>query len=56
MEKVIATKRYDHSRKDWRKLVRVFRESEFMRELDEECPRAPGAERQAERWSSFRPE
>ena len=39
LEKVIATKRPDPSRKDWRKVVGMFRDSEFMREVDEECLR-----------------
>ena len=39
LEKVIATKRPDQSRKDWRKVIGMFRDSEFMREVDEECLR-----------------
>ena len=49
LEKVIATKGHDQSRKDWRKVVGMFRDSEFMREVDEECLRAREAEREAAR-------
>jgi hypothetical protein len=38
-EEVIATKEPDQSRKDWRKVVGMFRDSEFMRKVDEECLR-----------------
>jgi hypothetical protein len=49
LEKVVATKRSDQSRKDWRKVVGMFRDSEFMREVDEECQRTREAEREAAR-------
>jgi hypothetical protein len=49
LEKVIATKEPDRSRKDWRKVVGMFRDSEFMREVDEECHRGREAEREAAR-------
>jgi hypothetical protein len=49
LEKVIATKRPDQSRKDWRKVVGMFRDSEFMRKVDEECLRIREAEREAAR-------
>jgi len=49
LEKVIATKGSDQSRKDWRKVVGMFRDSEFMREIDEECQRMREAEREAAR-------
>ena len=41
LENVIATKEPDQSRKDWRKVVGMFRDSEFMRKVDEECLRDP---------------
>jgi hypothetical protein len=44
LEKVIATKGPDQSSKDWRKVVGMFRDSEFMRKVDEECLRAREAE------------
>ncbi len=49
LEKVIATKGPVHARKDWRSVVGMFRDSEFMREVDEECLRTREAERQAAR-------
>jgi hypothetical protein len=49
LEKVIATKAPDQSRKDWRKVVGKFRDSEFMRKVDEECLRTREAEREAAR-------
>jgi hypothetical protein len=39
LEKVIATKGPDQSRKGWRKVVGIFRGSEFMRHVDEEYQR-----------------
>jgi len=35
--------------KDWRRVVGMFRDSEFMREVDEECQRMREAEREAAR-------
>jgi hypothetical protein len=49
LEKVIATKGPDRSRKDWRKVIGMFGDSEFMREVDEECLRMREAEREAAR-------
>ena len=49
LEKVIATTERDRSRKDWRKVVGMFRDSEFMREVDDECMRVREAEREAAR-------
>jgi hypothetical protein len=49
LEKEMATKRPDGSRKDWRKLVGMFRDSEFMRKVEEECLRSREAEREAAR-------
>ena len=49
LEKVMATKGPDQSRKDWRKVVGMFRDSEFMRKVDEECLRIREAEREAAR-------
>jgi hypothetical protein len=49
LEKIIATKGTDRSRKDWRKVVGMFGDSEFMREVDEECLRMREAEREAAR-------
>jgi hypothetical protein len=49
LEKVIATKGSDHARKDWRRVVGMFGDSEFMRQVDEECVRMREAEREAAR-------
>ncbi len=49
LEKILATKEPDQSRTDWRKVVGIFRDSEFMRKVDEECMRAREAEREAAR-------
>jgi hypothetical protein len=49
LEKVIATTGPDHTRKDWRKVVGMFGDSEFMRQVDEECLRMREAEREAAR-------
>ena len=49
LEKVIATKEPEQSRKDWRKVVGMFRDSDFMRKVDEECLRIREAEREAAR-------
>ena len=49
MEKVIAGKGPDQHRKDWQTVVCMFRDSEFMRESDEECLRIREAERDAAR-------
>jgi hypothetical protein len=49
LEKEMATKRPDQSRNDWRKVVSMFRDSEFMRKVDEECSRIREAEREAAR-------
>ena len=49
LEKVISTKGPERSRKDWRKVVGMFRDSEFMREVDDECRRMREAEREAAR-------
>jgi hypothetical protein len=49
LEKVIATKEPEPSRKDWRRVVGMFRDSEFMRKVDEECLRIREAEREAAR-------
>lgn len=35
--------------KDWRRVIGMFRDSEFMREVDEECLRTREQEREAAR-------
>jgi hypothetical protein len=49
LENAIAMKGAGPARKDWRKVVGMFRDSEFMREVDEECLRMREAEREAAR-------
>lgn len=49
LEKVLTTKGPDQPRKNWRRVVGMFRDSEFMREVDEECLRMREAEREAAR-------
>jgi hypothetical protein len=49
LEVALATKTPSRSPKDWRKVVGMFRDSEFMNEVDEECRRMREAEREAAR-------
>jgi hypothetical protein len=49
LETALAAKEANHARKDWRKVVGMFHDSEFMREVDEECRRGREAEREAAR-------
>ena len=49
LENAVGTKRPGPARKDWRKVVGMFGDSEFMREVDEECLRMREAEREAAR-------
>ena len=49
LEKAVALKGPGPVRKDWRTVVGVFGDSEFMREVDEECTRMREAERAAAR-------
>lgn len=44
-----AAKALKPARKDWRKVVGMFRDSEFMRQVDDECQRTREAEREAAR-------
>jgi hypothetical protein len=46
LEKALAPKDPDRSRKDWRNVVGMFRDSEFMGQVDEECLRMREAERE----------
>jgi len=49
LEKAIAMKGSNRSHKDWRKVLGMFGDSEFIREVDEECLRMREAEREAAR-------
>jgi hypothetical protein len=45
LENALAMKQSNHPTKDWRKVVGMFRDSEFMRDVDEECRRMREQER-----------
>jgi hypothetical protein len=49
LERAMGTKPPRAAGKDWRRTIGMFRDSEFMREVDEECLRAREAEREAAR-------
>jgi hypothetical protein len=49
LEIAMAAKEPNRSSKDWRSVIGMFRDSEFMREVDEECLRLREAEREAAR-------
>jgi hypothetical protein len=49
LEQALATKPPRTAAKDWHKVIGMFRDSEFMREVDEECLRSREAERAAVR-------
>ncbi len=49
LEMALAAKLPTTARKDWRKVVGMFRDSEFMRTVDEECERLREAEREEAR-------
>jgi hypothetical protein len=44
-----ATMGPSRPRKDWRRVVGMFRDSDFMRDVDEECHRMREAEREEAR-------
>ena len=49
LEQALAANDSLRGRKDWRRVIGMFGESEFMREVDEECVRMREAEREAAR-------
>ena len=49
IEIALAKNEANHPHKDWRRVVGMFHDSEFMREVDEECQRMREAEREAAR-------
>lgn len=49
LEIALATKGPNRPTKDWRRVVGMFRDSEFMQAVDEECQRMREAERAAAR-------
>lgn len=53
LEHALARKEPNGTPKDWRKVVGMFADSDFMREVDEECLRAREREREAARFEEF---
>jgi hypothetical protein len=49
LEAAMTAKNASRAPKDWRKVIGMFRDSEFMREVDDECLRMREAEREAAR-------
>jgi hypothetical protein len=49
LEAALAASESNRAPKDWRKVIGMFGDSEFMREVDEECRRMREAEREAAR-------
>ena len=49
LELALAAKDQSRSAKDWRRVIGMFGDSDFMREVDDECRRAREAEREAAR-------
>jgi hypothetical protein len=49
LESALAAKEPGRPTKDWRKVVGMFHDSDFMRAVDEECLRARETEREAAR-------
>ncbi|MFN0055676.1 MAG: hypothetical protein ACKV0T_26310 [Planctomycetales bacterium] len=49
LENALASNGPARSSKDWRRVIGMFRDSDFMREVDEECLRMRQAEREAAR-------
>ncbi len=49
LERALAGKTAKGSQKDWRKVIGMFHDSDFMRRVDEECQRMREAEREAAR-------
>jgi hypothetical protein len=49
LEIALAARGPGRPRRDWRKVVGMFQDSDFMRAVDEECLRSREAEREAAR-------
>lgn len=49
LERALKAKEVNRPTKDWRKVVGMFRDSEFMNAVDEECRRQRELEREAAR-------
>jgi hypothetical protein len=48
LERALASRAPSRSTKDWRKVIGMFHDSEFMRAVDEECLRMREAARREE--------
>ena len=49
LERALGTATPARRPKDWRRVIGMFHDSDFMREVDEECQRMREAEREAAR-------
>lgn len=49
LERAVSAKGPNRPPKDWRRVVGMFHDSEFMRQVDEECLRMREAEREEAR-------
>jgi hypothetical protein len=49
LEIALGARAPSRPRKDWRRVIGMFHDSDFMREVDEECHRMREAEREAAR-------
>jgi hypothetical protein len=49
LEIALGVKARNRPPKDWRRVIGMFRDSEFMRAVDDECQRQREAEREAAR-------
>ena len=49
LERAVSAKGPNRPAKDWRRVVGMFRDNEFMRQVDEECQRMREAEREQAR-------
>jgi hypothetical protein len=53
LEAALAAREPQPRRKDWRRVIGMFHDSEFMRAVDEECLRMREQERAAARLENF---
>ena len=55
LEIAVAAKQASPTGKDWRKVIGMFGDSDFMRQVDQECERMREAERDAARCAGSSP-
>ena len=55
LESAVAAKHATPPAKDWRKVIGMFGDSDFMRRVDEECQRMREAERETARCGGASP-